>query len=195
MANDKTIQKSNIVHGDNAGNDIIKNGDKVDGDKYVVNYSSKKSKLQELFEKFEYEKENDIRIKTIIEDLEHFSSQRKGEVIGLEQKLINGKRETIIDYAMDCKDYYARKLYRYEFYESAQKINVYLLALVESYYHDSIFPLIKQGLSEPEIGKLVQDKIINPLLAELDGDTLGFSAKDIQGMLYLLTGNCHIKWN
>ena len=116
-------------------------------------------------------------------------------IVHLEQKLINGKRETIIDYAMDCKDYYARKLYRYEFYESAQKINVYLLALVESYYHDSIFPLIKQGLSEPEIGKLVQDKIINPLLAELDGDTLGFSAKDIQGMLYLLTGNCHIKWN
>jgi hypothetical protein len=71
---------------------------------------------------------------------------------------------------------------------------VHLLALVESYFENEIRPQISLGKTSEEIKTLIQQLIVIPLLLELEENLLGFNASDINGMLYFLTGNCHIKW-
>jgi hypothetical protein len=175
----------------NAGNDVV-GRDKITN---YVSYASKKRSLSKLFKKLEIAKKQNIRVKEIIDGLKHYTTSVSDEpVIGLEEKLKLGERINFIDYAIQAKEFYSKKLYRNEFYESEQEINVYLLALVESYFQDLIHPLIKEGINDIELGKAINEKIIEPLLHELEDDTLGFTAKDIQGMLYFLTGKCHIRW-
>lgn len=173
-----------------------RSGDNIGGNKLVFQTTnSRHAKLKELFKKYEYEKENNIQLQHIFSDLEHYMSSRDVEIIGLEEKMKRGGRENLIDYAMEVKEFYSKKLVRNQFYESAQKINVYLLALVKTYYMTNIYPQVCKGADEILINQLITDKITNPLLDALEGDTLGFNSEDIQGMLYYLTGNCHIRWN
>jgi hypothetical protein len=175
----------------NAGNDVV-GRDKITN---YVSYDIKKKSLSKLFQKLENAKKQNIKVREIIEGLKHYTTSVSSEpMIGLEEKLIKGNRQNFIDYAIQAKEYYAKKLYRNEFYEAEQEINVYLLALVESYFQDLIFPLIKSGIDDLELRKAIKEKLIDPLLHELEDDTLGFTAKDIQGMLYFLTGKCHLKW-
>lgn len=176
----------------NAGNDVV-GRDKTTNTFLSIN--SKKSSLSKLFAKLEYAKNNNIKVKEIIDGLKHYTTSVSNEpVIGLEEKLKLGERINFIEYAIQAKEFYAKKLYRNEFYESEQEINVFLLALVESYFQDLILPLIKNGINDIDLKKAINENIINPLLMELEDDSLGFTAKDIQGMLYFLTGKCHLKW-
>jgi hypothetical protein len=186
-------QHENKAGGDLAGGNIDKSRQYFLGNSKPAN---KKSRITLLYEKLEDEIKNDIKIDRIIDDLQHFQQARTNEdVIGIEAKLKAGERENFIDYALDAKEYYTKKIWKYQLYESAQKINVYLLALVQTYFVNKIYPLICRNEDPILINELVVEKIVNPLLDELADDTLGFSSKDIEGMLYFLTGNCHIKWN
>ena len=81
-----------------------------------------------------------------------------------------------------------------QFSEVAQKINVYLLAAVRSYYMLEIYPRICNNEDQMTINSLISEKIINPLIVELGDNLFDFTHEDILGMLYFLTGNCHIKW-
>jgi hypothetical protein len=187
----KTVtQSGNTIQGDQAAGDIYKSTK-------IINQKSslKVNKIKELFEKFHYEKENNIQFCEIIEELEHYRTPKGGEkIIGVSDKLKAGKRDNFIEYALEVKEMYYKKLVRYQLYESAQKINVFLLAMVRNYFMNNVYPLILNNAGEVEVSQALNEYIINPLLEQLDGDTLGFTADDVNGMLYFLTGNCHLKW-
>jgi hypothetical protein len=174
------------------------NGDNVGGNKntYYSNYpTANHSRLKELFKLLEEEQKENIQVQDIISDLERFTLPIVHEVKGLERKLEESGRFSIIEYALETKELYSKKLVLYTFFESAQKVNVYLLALVKSYYMRSIYPLVcDENVSESHINDMILDKIINPILGSLEGDCMGFTAEHIDGMIYYLTGNCHIKW-
>ena len=181
---DKVRQKNILAGRDVIGRDRIEN-----------HYYKKKTSLSKLFQKLEYAKEHNLKVKEIIEDLKYYSANIPDEkIIGLENKLEAGKRIDFLDYALKAKEFYARKLYKNEFFEAEQEINVFLLALVENYFQDLIYPLIKKGISDKDLKTAIHESIIVPLLNELEDDTLGFYGIDIAGMLYFLTGKCHIKW-
>jgi hypothetical protein len=58
-------------------------------------------------------------------------------------------------------------------------------------------PAIEAGFTRAEVDEIVRSKIVMPLSAELDGCD-GCTEPPIQtirGMVYFLTGNCHIKWH
>lgn len=189
MSNNNVYQSDNKVDGDQAGRDVNKN----------TNYSFDRSKetityMTTLLSKFKEECSSNVQLSTFIEDFDYYQRPYNDDVIGLEQKLIDGGREDFIGYALKTKERFHKKLIKYQFFESAQKINVHLLALVESYFENEIRPKINKGQSSDEIKTLIQELIVNPLLNELEENLLGFSAADINGMLYFLTGNCHIKW-
>lgn len=168
----------------------------VNDHSYTVNLAplQKHNKLKELFKTFEYEKENNIQFREFIDELQHFTTPKIENVIGLEAKLKIANKENIIEFAKEVKEIYAKKLFKYQFFQSAQKINLYLLGLTWTYFMNSVYPLIYNGESEIVINDAVKNSIIDPLLEALDGDTLGFQPNDISGMIYFLTGNCHIKW-
>jgi hypothetical protein len=67
--------------------------------------------------------------------------------------------------------------------------------MVISYFENEIKPLLQKGEDEQLINSMINERLVKPLIAELDENLLGFTAHDINGMLYFLTGNCHLKWN
>lgn len=187
MADDNNvIQENNVVLGDQVGRD--KN----------VHYHlplEKPSRMARLVEKFRKERENNKEIQSQIEKLKHFTTAVENEEVkGLEPKLIEGNQAALVDFACQCKELFAKKLAQYQFSEAAQEIHAYLLASVFQRYHLHVYPLVKSNKPAEEISRVIQEHIIRPINETLEDNVLDFYEDEILGMLYFLTGNCHIKW-
>ena len=61
-----------------------------------------------------------------------------------------------------------------------------------------IYPLIKKSTPQEEIARLISSEIIDPIMKIIMeqgcNDIMGLTYRDIEGMIYFLTGRCHIKW-
>ena len=188
------MKDSNNLKNVNAGNDIVLGNKETIENHY---HQKNKTRLGILFEKLNSEFENQEEISGIIDDLNRYTIQR--DVIGLEQKLTESNRTDLINDALWLKEEYYKKLTKYQLYQSAQKIQAHLLASVLERFRNKIKPLINSDSSDAVIRKAISEEIINPLinLVEIEGlddNILGFSATDIEGMIYYLTGRCHLKW-
>lgn len=190
MADERISIENSDVGGDVAGGNIDKSK------KTYAFSGSKSSYMKVLLEKFKQEQESNAQLTEFIEDLDYYFNKKKDDVIGLEEKLKAANRKKgFIDFAIEAKERYHRKLYRYQFSEAAQKINLHLLGLVISYFENEIHPLLENGEDEQLINSMITERLVTPLINELDENYLGFTAHDINGMLHFLTGNCHINWN
>ena len=69
-----------------------------------------------------------------------------------------------------------------------------MLAEVYSRFHLAIAPMIAADAELGAINKAVQHEIIEPIQQMLEENVLELYADEINGMLYFLTGNCHIRW-
>lgn len=184
-------QEGSDVGGDQVGRDKLTNN--------TYNYSLIQSKqnistMTRLLGQFAFEVDKDVKMQNLIEALDHYHCNLEVNVIGLEQKLKNGNRDSIIDYALRAKESFHKKLIRYQLYEAAQKINAHLLAQIESKYQLHVYPMIYAEHPQDLINHLIDKKVVEPVLEELEENSLGYTALEINGMLYFLTGNCHIKW-
>lgn len=189
MADDKISIESSEIGGDVAAGNIDKSR------RYEFS-GSKSSYMTILLQKFNEEQKTDLQLTSFIEDLDYYYNKKKDDVIGLEEKLkAANRRKGFIEFAIEAKERYHRKLYRFQFSEAAQKINLHLLCLVISYFENEIHPLLENGEDEQVINSMITERLVNPLLNELGENYLGFTAHDINGMLHFLTGNCHINWN
>jgi hypothetical protein len=188
MADEKISIDNSEIGGDVAAGNIDKSRS------YEFS-GSKSSYMGILLNKFKLEQENDQQLTAFIEDLDYYFNKKKDDVIGLEEKLTAAnRRKGFIEFAIEAKERYHRKLYKFQFSEAAQQINLHLLGLVISYFENEIHPLLEKGEDEQLINSMITERLVNPLLNELDQNYLGFTAHDINGMLHFLTGNCHIKW-
>lgn len=175
-------------------------GDYANRDMYKFTYSPSTlpvSKLRKLFEKFESEKQTDPTLNSIVQELQHLMTPREGEVVvGLENKLKSAnKPQDSIDMAMEYKDQYSKKLYKQQFYESFQNINLILLAAARTQFMNYVYPIIKRKGSDEQVAFMLDEYVIKHLNALLDVDEEHvFSPGDEWGIIYFLTGNCFIKW-
>ena len=171
--------------GDFAGRDLTK---------IQVTFSA--GNLKELYKRFEAERRQNKHFDEILDELDVFQRQKANEtVVGLEAKLRAAKKsDELIEMAMELKETYAKKLEKNKFFESAQRINIYLLGYARTQFVTNVYPAIKKGSSDDVVNSLMNQYVINPMLNMLEGDTYGFTPQDIHGILYFLTGNCFIKW-
>lgn len=184
-----TISSVNTGGGDFAGRDMHKN--------IYPPSAVPVSRLRRLFEQFEKEKQSDPNIEIIAEELQHLMTPRQGEVvIGLEEKLkIASKPQETIDLARECKEQYAKKLYKQQFYNSSQQINLILLSTARTQFINYVYPLITQGCSDEEVYRALEEYVVKHLQSMIDvDDSLVFTPDDVWGIIYFLTGNCYIKW-
>jgi hypothetical protein len=167
---------------------------KVDGN---VNFS-KKTRWQKRFEKLQHEVRNDIRYSTFIDDFNTYNTMLDG--IGLEQKLIDGGfSEKEIIKALNFKDKYARRVVLGEMYHAQQEIDVEIFSIIDSNFSTYILPKIAKRIDKTLILECLLEKVIQPILdllnAEGEADVyLNYNANDIYGMVYFLTGKCHLNW-
>lgn len=190
----------------NNNNNKINLEDSHIGEKFVgrddksVNITYKSSNratyLQDLYERYQKEKLENPDFKELCEELDYFNSIIDEEVIGLEEKLRQGGREKLISYALEVKERFHKKLMKTSQYsEVAQDINVYLLTKVRRGFIMDIYNLICENESEEKVNFLISERIIKPVQEDLGINLFRYNEDDIMGMIFFLTGNCHIKWN
>lgn len=156
-------------------------------------------RLISCFRELQEEVRNDDRLQKKLEDIKRYRT-RLPHTIGLKAKLQDGGfSKDAIDKACRQKQYYAKKSTKYQYYEGAQKIDSYLFAIVSSRFDTYVMPLIVKQSSLDVIKKVVYEQVIMPVVDKLafngEKDTeLRYNIDDIFGMLYYLTGNCHINW-
>ena len=169
--------------------------------KVIINQTpiAPQSRLASWFARLQEDFKNDVRLQKKMDDIMRYRTKLR-HTIGLEQKLLDGGfPKKAIDKARRQKQSYAKKATKYQYYEMANKIDNYLFAIVSDHFDREVLPLIEDEKPLREINQAVYDKVIVPVMEELntvgDSDTcLCYTLDDVFGMLYYLTGNCHINW-
>lgn len=180
---------------------INSSGDVVGGDKIVIQDVNITSVLNpatdymiELIKRFKAESNSDEKINKIVENLNHYSTNLDEETVyDLEYKLNAGNRGFEFNRAVLLKERITKKIKLNENSESAQEIYAYLLSQICSDFHLHIYPLLKTHTIS-QINLLIDEKVIKPAVFILGENVLKLLKEDINGMIYFLTGNCHIKW-
>ena len=157
------------------------------------------SRLVSWFAKLQEDFKNDVRLQKKMDDIMRYRTKLP-RTIGLERKLQDGGfPKSAIDKARRQKQSYAKKATRFQYFEMATTIDNYLFAIVSDHFDREVLPLIEDEKPLWEINQAVYNKVVLPVMEELntvgDADTcLCYTLDDIFGMLYYLTGNCHINW-
>lgn len=161
-------------------------------------YTQSESRLGRWFRRLNDEINNDIRLQKKLDDIKRYRTKLP-HTIGLEAKLRDGGfSQSAIDKARRLKMYFAKKSTRFQYYESAQLIDSYLFAKLCHSFDTYILPNIE---SQPlcDIRQMVYEKVVLPIIDEINANgsydrQLCYNEDDIYGMLYYLTGKCHINW-
>jgi hypothetical protein len=162
-------------------------------------YLAKKSKYTRLFEKLNIEvSSNSQRFAEVLEEMKRYLTRK--DSIGLEQKLLDGGfSESQIISALERKQLYWKKFEKYKNYESAQRIHIDLLAKIIIDFETHIDPLITNNESKSVISVAILTYVINPMVTLLndegaEDEVLYLNTEEIYGMIYFLTGKCHLNW-
>ncbi len=156
------------------------------------------SRLAQRFIDLKNEVANEARFDQFIDDLKQYRTKLDGK--SMSDKLLDGNfSDAEISRATKYSLAYHKKARKNRFYESAQKIDVEIFGLMVMNFETYVEPSIIGGVDKAQIKELVTEKVINPILEKLNKDggndtLLNYTAKDIFGMLYFLTGKCHINW-
>lgn len=153
--------------------------------------------LKRLLEEHENEKLKDSEYQKFSDELNNFFKEKQKENLrDLREKLVDGGRANLVDIAIDSKERVTKKIHKFSLYKSAQDIYTYLLTNIRSAFKHTIESRIKSGKFEAyEIDDLVKNEIIDPFFHNIQGSSLYIDVDELYGILYLLTGNCHIEWD
>lgn len=162
------------------------------------NYSSNSSRLASDFERLRQEILKGVKQETI-EELKYYITKLPGTRSAEEKLTDGGFKTSFIREAIRLKDLYARRATMYQDYPSAQQINLDLFSRIRHEFDDTIFPIIEGGADLSSVMQQIRTKIVNPIMQLLNengayDEHLHYSEDHIYGMIYYLTGMCHLNW-
>lgn len=181
-----STQIGNVSNGDIAARDIHK----------TIIEARHLTPMAKLVEQYRSETESDQTLSSLIERLEHFfSNQTTSDVRGLEEKLQSSKRADLLQEALLKKQAAYKLIMRNQGSKSAQSIFAFVLADIVVSFEQVVRPLVQAGASRIDVDKAVLEQVIAPVLSGLEDNPLVLNKLDIQGLLYFLAGNCHLRWD
>ncbi|MDP5134732.1 hypothetical protein ORJ04_02055 [Rheinheimera baltica] len=140
--------------------------------------------------------ENSPEYLDLIEDLNSYHKPRPGRpIIGLEKKLTNAKMDVLVEDATYLKGRAIKKIARYQLQNYKAALNNYIYGKINEIFNSEILPLIKAGASPHQVNQYISTIIIKPLADEVCPADPTINDDTIRGMLYILTGNCHLTWS
>ena len=146
----------------------------------------------------DYKKEvasGESEFKELFDKIRHFTSNIDVIKQELSEKLDDGGFKDDTDWATELKETYTKRLLKNDVSQAQQKIHAFLLVKVQMAFRRHVLAAIRNGNSKEDIRMLVDDQVISKVGEYLGYDNvLDLYDDDINGMLYFLTGNCHIKW-
>ena len=163
-----------------------------------ISIGNSRSRLYATFERLEQEILNNTT-QEVIDELLMYTTKLDGTK-GLEEKLQDGGFQKIfIQKAIIQKEMYAKRATKYECYPAAQEIILSLFARIKNEFDVRIYPMIITGVDVPLIMQEVHKQIVSPILQMIETNgandqSLYFNMDHIYGMIYYLTGMCHLNW-
>lgn len=146
------------------------------------------AKLQDL-------SEDDEDFQYFIDRLDFFTTQKlRSPVIGLEEKLRNGGREDLVEVAIERKDAFAKRLMRSQLSRRRQWIFLHILQKISFAFEQLVRPLILKEAPPEVIDRVIMDGIVDTIYREVMGEDITIDLHTISGMLFFLTGKCHLIW-
>lgn len=172
-------------------NESIISGDLVAGDKYEASLSPLESAIKAI----QKELKDDQTFCDFIDDLAEFTTNNPGrEIIGLEKKLQQGGRNDEVFGAMRAKNKFEKKLAKGQLFLVEQKVLVHVLSHIYRTFHSKIRPLILSKKDRAEVDAAIYDDIYLPVYKAISLHDTGVTMDHVAGMLYFLTGKCHVTW-
>jgi hypothetical protein len=177
--------------GNQAGRDIIA-GDQIINTTAIVS----NSRIAELSERYAKATGDEEGLEGFLEELQHYWDRSTNEDIRqLRQKLCEADREDMVHTGEELKERATKKILRFQTSRSAQEIFAWVLAELYGRFVLDVQPSIQAGASRVTVDALLSEKVIGPTLNDLEKNVLGLSRTDLIGLIYFLTGNCHIRWD
>jgi hypothetical protein len=182
------VQDGNTVHGDLAGRDINK--------PVTVNIghiSALRRRSQELKELYVH----DQNYRGFIEKLQKFltTAESSKQPRNLEEKLTAGNRADLVNEGKRLKERFYKKINKHQFSEQAQELFAHILAQINTFFNSKIRPLIIENQQPSVIDALIYDDLVKVIYDDVGDGPLDIDTEDIKGMLYYLTGTCHLEWD
>ncbi len=159
---------------------------------------SQLSRLGQRFKRLKEEVEKDIRYNAFIEDFISYNTELDGK--SMPDKLADGGfSQQEIARATYKKHQYSKKLEKNKLYETAQRIDLELFAMINLKFETYVEPLIREGVEKRVIMESVTEKIVMPIFSLINQDGqddtfLNYTVDHISGMIFFLTGKCHLNW-
>lgn len=172
---------------------IFAGGDVVGRDKITNNNLPHPRQLDLLSANYKIELEKNQTTSDIIDELQHYKT-RDPNVRDLQEKLNAAGFDYLIDEAEELKELMAKLIIKNQHYRSAQKIITLLLADVESIFNAQIKPKLSPDVSESDIKDLFRILLEQEIQDKLGENVLEIFNRQINGMVFFLTGNCHLEW-
>lgn len=169
-----------------AGRDVI-------GRDKITNILPALTQMDLLSQKYVEEKTNQDVTFVIIDELTHYSNE-KYDIRDLTVKLEDAGFGYLIDVGEELKEEVSKLIIRNQHYKSAQKIITYLLAEVESIFNANIKNKLLNVKEESALKLLFRTHLEKEIQGHLGDNVLEIYNRQINGMVYFLTGNCHLEW-
>lgn len=163
-----------------------------------ISIGNSRCRLSATFERLEQEILNNTT-QEVIDELLMYTTKLDGTK-GLEEKLQDGGfPKMFIQKAILQKEMYSKRATKYECYPAAQEIILSLFARIKNEFDIKIYPMISKGADVPSIMQDVHKQIVSPILQMIETNgandqSLYFNMDHIYGMIYYLTGMCHLNW-
>ena len=136
----------------------------------------------------------------IIEELKQYSTVLDGTRTFEEKLEDGGFKPAKIEEAAKLMLLYAKKAEKLDCYPAAQQIFSDLFASNKHEFYDSVFPLIEDREPLRTVMSAIRTHIVKPTMKRLNDNgaydqDMHLTEDHIYGMIYYLTGMCHINWN
>ncbi|WP_047244257.1 ABC-three component system protein [Chromobacterium subtsugae] len=129
----------------------------------------------------------------ILDELTHYRSS-KSDIRDLATKLSEAGYDHIINEAEELKENVAKLIIKNQHYKSAQKIITYLLSDIESIFNSKIKPKLIPNQPHHELNDILRENVELVICEKLGENVLDIYNRQMKGMVYFLTGNCHLEW-
>lgn len=172
--------------------DITAGRDFIGRDK-ITNILPAPTQMDVLSQKYVEEKSNQQTTHVIIKELTHYSNEEH-DIRDLNEKLEDAGFGYLIEVGEELKEEVSKLIIRNQHYKSAQKIISYLLAEVESIFNATIKSKLLDAKEESAVKLLFRTHLEKEIQDRLGENVLEIFNRQINGMVYFLTGNCHLEW-
>ncbi|MBT9098387.1 hypothetical protein KFZ76_11785 [Methylovulum psychrotolerans] len=158
-------------------------------------YQAPMSSLEKAISQIRTNLAGDEKLYDIISDLnDYITDYPLRQIIGLDKKLEQGKRQDLIEEAILLKNKFERRIAKNQMSMSEQHIYVQVLATINTIWQLKIKPMISNGDSSQAVDEAILQNLIQPVhTAIVTYDSL-INTDTVRGMLFFLTGKCHLAW-